>query len=118
MRINNIGNIGIGTSTFDATNPEKLVVNAGVTSSVNAIVGKGSINNYLQLNIQNQSNGTSASSDVVATADNGNETTNFVDMGINSSTNTSGVMGAADDAYLYNIGQNFLLGAGTAAKSF
>jgi len=93
------------------------VVNAGVTTSVNAIVGKGSINSYLQLNIQNQSAGTSSSSDVVATADNGTETTNFVDMGINGSTNASGIMGAADDAYLYNIGQNFLLGTGTAAKS-
>ena len=44
------------------------------------IVGKGSINNYLQLNIQNFSSGINASSDVVATANNGDETTNFVDM--------------------------------------
>jgi hypothetical protein len=117
MRVTNTGNIGIGTSTFDATYPEKLIVNAGTTSSVNAIVGKGSINNYLQLNIQNQSSGTNASSDVVATADNGNETTNYVDMGINSSTNSSGIMGSANDAYLYNLGQNFLMGTGTASKS-
>ncbi len=117
MRISNTGNIGIGTSTFNGTYPEKLVVDAGTTTSVNAIVGKGAINSYLQLNIQNGSNGTSASSDVVATADNGSETTNFVDMGINSSTNASGVMGGANDAYLYNIGQNFLIGTGTAAKS-
>ena len=117
MRLTNTGSLGVGTATFNATNPEKLLVDAGTTTSVNAIVGKGSINSYLQLNIQNLSAGTSASSDVVATADNGTETTNFVDMGINSSTNTSGVMGAANDAYLYNVGQNFLLGTGTAAKS-
>lgn len=117
MRVTSTGNIGIGTTSFNATNPEKLVVDAGTTASVNAIVGKGTINSYLQLNIQNLSAGTSASSDVVATADNGSETTNFVDMGINSSTNTSGVMGGANDAYLYNVGQNFLLGTGTAAKS-
>ena len=116
-RISSTGNFGLGTSAFNGTNPEKLVVDAGTTTSVNAIVGKGSINSYLQLNIQNSSNGTSASSDVVATADNGSETTNYVDMGINSSTNNSGVMGVANDAYLYNIGQNFLLGTGTAAKS-
>jgi hypothetical protein len=84
---------------------------------VNAIVGKGTINSYLQLNIQNLSSGTGASSDVVATADNGSETTNYVDMGINGSGNTSGVMGGADDAYLYNIGGNFLIGTGTSAKS-
>ena len=117
MRIDGDGSVGIGTSSFNATNPEQFVVDAGTTTSVNAIVGKGNINSYLQLNIQNQSNGTSASSDVVATADNGSETTNYVDMGINGSNNTSGIMGGADDAYLYNIGQNFLIGTGTAAKS-
>ncbi len=117
MRIDGNGSVGIGTSSFNATNPEQLVVDAGTTTSVNAIVGKGEINSYLQLNIQNQSTGASASSDVVATADNGSETTNYVDMGINGSNNTSGVMGGADDAYLYNIGQNFLIGTGTSAKS-
>ncbi|MCW3127467.1 MAG: hypothetical protein JWO03_3125 [Bacteroidetes bacterium] len=117
MRISKTGAIGIGTSTFDTINPEKLIVNAGVTSSVNAIVGKGSINSYLQLNIQNQSSGASASSDIVATADNGNESTNYVDMGINGSAYAGAVMGAANDGYLYTMGNNFLIGAGTAAKS-
>jgi len=117
MALTNAGNLGVGTTTFNATNPEKLVVDAGVTSSVNAIVGKGNINNYLQLNIQNSSTGTAASSDVVATADNGSETTNYIDMGINGSGNTSTVFGNADDAYLYNVGQNLLLGTSTAGKS-
>jgi len=116
-RISAAGKVGIGSSAFDATNPEKLIVNSGVTSSVNAIVGKGSINNYLQLNIQNQSTGTSASSDVVATANNGSETTNYIDMGINGSAYTAGVVGGANDAYLYNLGQNLLVGTGTAGKS-
>lgn len=117
MRLTNTGNLGIGTSTFNGTYPEKLLVDAGTTTSVNAIVGKGNINNYLQLNIQNSNAGGSASSDVVATADNGSETTNYVDMGINSSGNTSGAMGNANDAYLYNIGQNLLVGTGSASKS-
>jgi len=117
MRLSAAGSLGIGAAAFNGTFPEKLLVDAGTTSSVNAIVGKGNINNYLQLNIQNQNAGTNASSDVVATADNGSETTNYVDMGINSSANTAGIMGAANDAYLYNLGQNFLIGVGTAAKS-
>ncbi len=117
MRLTSAGRLGLGTSTFDATYPEKLVVDAGTTTSVNAIVGKGTINNYLQLNIRNLSNGSNASSDVVATADNGSETTNYVDMGINSSANTSGIMGSANDAYLYNIGQNLLIGAGSSGKN-
>ena len=117
MRITSAGNIGVGTSSFNITNPEKFVVDAGSTSSVNAIVGKGNLNNYLQLNIQNSNAGTNASSDVVATADNGNETTNFVDLGVNSSANTASIYGSANDAYLYNVGQNFLIGTGVASKS-
>lgn len=117
VALNNSGKVGIGTSTFDATNPEKLLVDAGITTSFNVISGKGTINNYLQLNIQNRSNGSSASSDVVATADNGNETVNFVDMGINSSTYTStGILGGVNNAYLYATGNDFVIGNGTAAK--
>ncbi|MDB5275619.1 MAG: tail fiber protein [Ferruginibacter sp.] len=117
MMIDSVGNVGIGSSIFNSTNPEKLLVDAGTTSSVNAIVGKGSVNNYLQLNIQNNSSGTNASSDVVATADNGDETTNYIDMGINGSGNTSSVMGGANDGYLYTKGNNFLLGTANASKS-
>ena len=117
MQIDKLGNVAIGTSTFNAANPEQLVVDASTTSSVNAIVGKGTINNYLQLNIQNNSSGTNASSDVVATANNGSETSNFVDMGINGSGNTSGLMGGANDGYLYTQGNNFLIGTGNASKS-
>jgi hypothetical protein len=120
MRISETGTVGIGTSTFDATNPEKLKVDAGTTSSFNVISGKGTIDNYLQLNIQNNSNTANASSDVVATSANGNESVNYIDMGINSGTytNTSNpVIGGANNAYLYSTGNNFMIGNGTAAKS-
>jgi hypothetical protein len=119
VRTNNIshaildstGNLGVGTAaSFNATAPEKLLVSAGATSSYNAVVAKGSVNNYFQLNINNQNAGAGASSDVVATADNGSETTNYVDLGINSSVNNSGVMGNADDAYLYSAGNNLVMG--------
>jgi hypothetical protein len=116
MRLQN-GRMSLGSSTFDGTNPEKFLINTGTTTSVNAAYLKGSINNYLQLNIQNQSTGNNASSDIVATADNGSETANYIDMGINSSTYNGGVMGENNDAYLYNIGQDLLVGTGTAAKS-
>ncbi len=94
-----------------------MLVDAGNTSSVNVISGKGSLNNYLQLNIQNRSAGNSASSDIVATADNGDETINYVDLGINSSGNTANYFGGANDAYLYAASQNMLIGTATTGKS-
>lgn len=119
MRLTATGRLGVGTSSFDATNPEKLLVDAGTTSSFNVISGKGSIDNYLQLNIQNRSSGNSASSDVVSTADNGNETVNYIDMGINSSTYNAAAFNvtAANDAYLYSTGNDLAIGNATASKS-
>jgi len=104
------GNVGIGTTGPTAP----LETNAGVTTNVNAIKVTGNINNYLQYNIQNGNSGATASSDIVATADTGNETTNFIDMGINSSGFTQAV-GAALDGYLYTSSSNLILGT-TAAK--
>lgn len=119
MRLQN-GRAAIGSSTFDATNPEKLLVDAGNTTSFNVISGKGSIDNYLQLNIQNRSNGATASSDIVATADNGTESLNYVDLGINSSgfTNTSyPILSGINNAYLYSTGSDFVIGNATASRN-
>jgi hypothetical protein len=43
-------------------------------------------NNYAQLNFQNINTGSSASTDFVATADNGTDTDGYINLGINSST--------------------------------
>jgi hypothetical protein len=116
--VDETGRLGIGSSAFDASNPEKLLVDAGTSSSFNVISGKGTVNNYLQLNIQNRSTGTAASSDVVATADNGTESANFIDMGINSSGySSSGILGGANNAYLYSTGNDFVIGNSTSAKN-
>ena len=128
LRTNNIqrmkidsatGNVAIGQDTFDLVNPEKLVVNAGVTSSVNAFFAKGSINNYFQMNVKNLSNGTNATSDLVATADNGTESTNYVDFGINGSGYTGSAIqtGVANDAYLISAGNDFYMVNSSANKS-
>lgn len=119
MIIDSLGNVSIGTAPAFTTGTfqEKFLVDAGTTSSYNAIVSRGTLNNYFQLNIQNLSNGVNASSDIVATADNGNESINYVDLGINSSGNTQNIFGAANDAYLYTTGNNLLIGTGTTAKA-
>jgi hypothetical protein len=83
--INENGNVVIGSNFFDPTAPEKLKVDAGATTSYNVISGYGDVNNYLQLNIKNRNAGTKASSDIVATADNGTESNYFINMGIASS---------------------------------
>ncbi|MRG48935.1 hypothetical protein GFS24_27740 [Chitinophaga sp. SYP-B3965] len=110
------GLVGIGSNVFDATYPEKVLIDAGVTTSVNALYLKGSINNYFQVNIRNLGAGTQSSSDFVATANNGTETTNFMNMGINGSgyvyqsgnpietgkANDTYVLGAGNDLYIVN----------------
>jgi hypothetical protein len=90
-------------------NPEALYVWQPSTSSFNVISGKGNLNNYLQLNIQNTNQGVTASSDVVATANNGNEFTNYIDMGINNE-NFSGDIGGPNAGYLYSTGQHLHIG--------
>ena len=113
--INEIGNVGIGGTGFSAA-PEKLLVDAGTTTSFNVISARGEIDNYLQLNIQNRSSGNTASSDVVATADNGNENAGYVDMGINSSGYTNSlipILNGPTEAYLFGSGNNFVIGNGS-----
>lgn len=123
MRINENGSVGIGTSTFNSTYPEQLIVDAGATGNTNfqnVIVGKGNTNSYAQLNIQNiySAAANSASSDVVATSDNGTESVNYIDMGINSGTNTTtGILGGGNTAYLYSTGNDFSFGNATASKN-
>ena len=111
------GSYSIIINQTDNTNaaPEALYVWQPNTSSYNVISGKGNSNNYLQLNIQNVNAGVSSSSDVVATANNGNESINYINMGINGA-NFSGPIGDANDAYLYSAGNHLHIGNITANK--
>ena len=70
---------------------------------------------YSQVNQQNTNAGNAASTDFVATADNGNDTTNFIDMGINSSTynDAAFTISGPDDGYLYANGGKLILGTAT-----
>jgi len=108
--------IAINQNGVSTAAPEALYVFQASTSSFNVISGKGNLDNYLQLNIQNLNAGTSASSDVVATANNGSETDKFIDMGINGGNyidNGNGI-GSANDAYLYSTGQKLNIGNASA----
>jgi hypothetical protein len=114
-QIDNGFSVAINQNGVTTAAPEALYVWQPSTSSFNVISGKGNLDNYLQLNIQNTNQGVSASSDIVATANNGNELTNYVNMGINNENyidNGNGV-GNANDAYLYTIGQKLHIGNAT-----
>lgn len=107
----------INQDNATSANPEALYVWQPNTSSFNVISGKGNLNNYLQLNIQNTNQGATASSDVVATANNGNESINYIDMGINNENYTQNFIGAANDAYLYSTGNDLHIGNATPNKA-
>ena len=105
----------INSDTNTTANPEALYVQQIHPTSFNVISGKGNLDNYLQLNIHNTNTGTAASSDVVATSNNGDENGNYIDMGINSS-NFTGPVGNANDAYLYTTGSHLHIGNASPNK--
>lgn len=108
--------IGLKVSKAGDTMTGALLMGLGGTTPISianpAINASNTANGVVQLNIQNQSNGTSASSDLVATADTGTDSINYVDLGINSSTYSDAGynIGGPLDAYLYSNGGNLSIG--------
>jgi hypothetical protein len=76
----------------------------------------GNANSYSQINFQNISDNVQASGDIIITANNGTDSTNFIDMGIAGNTwdgsqeNSLGTAVAANDGYLYVNGGNLVVG--------
>ena len=72
---------------------------------------------YIQFNVQNTSNSTTASGDIVATSDIGNDSSFYIDMGINSSQYANPAYGSSgpNDGYLYASDSNLVIG--TAGSS-
>jgi hypothetical protein len=115
------GNVGIGTNEFDG---EKLLVDGGGDASeidpLTMFYGYGETNNYVELNIQNNSNGNMASTDIVATANNGTGSSVYVDLGINSQGyfhNASNILNGPNLGYLYSNADDFKIGNGTPGKN-
>lgn len=90
------------------SDPEALHV--GTTDSYNIAHFKGDNEYYSQVYITNHNSGSNASTDLVVVADNGSENVHFVDLGINSSTYTGGLVGRENDAYLLNVGKDLYIG--------
>jgi len=113
--------LGIGTT---AGNPPYRLTVSGVGATItqglaNAIADfTSSVNGYAQLNVRNSLSGTNASGDIVVTTNTGNDTSNFIDLGINNTgfTTTSWTINGALDGYLYTSDGNLSIGAASSSK--
>ena len=97
-------------ASFLATNTAVIGVGTILTNSTLSVFSN--INNYSQINHQNLSSGNSASTDFIATADNGNDSTYYVDLGINGSgyNNPAYSIGGANTSYLYASNKSLAIG--------
>lgn len=104
------GSVGINTSEVIGNAPDALRVKAvPYVSTYNVITAIGLTDDYAQINMKNTGVGNSVSSDIVATANNGDENTYYVNMGINGETYT-GTIGGPNDSYVYSTGGHLHLG--------
>lgn len=112
MIVDSIGSVGIGSTAFNPNNRERLLVDYGTTTSNTVANFRGGINSHLQINVQNTSSGGKASSNFIATANDGTDTSFYIDMGINGSGFNSGPgkWGGAHDAYLFSKSKRLLIG--------
>jgi hypothetical protein len=108
-----------GVKTFISSGIFSLsgAVPIGLPNNPLSIVGSG--NTYLQLNIQNRATGLFASSDLVITANNGNDSSNFINLGINNVgySDPSFTNGTGLDGYLFIDGGNLDIGTRTAGRA-
>jgi hypothetical protein len=110
IQITNSGStIGVGTNVFNTLEPERLIVDNG--DSFNIATFQSSQNDtYTQVNIRNFGSGSNSSTDLVLWNDATTEETNFLDLGINSSNYTAGVLGYENDAYLTTTAADIYIG--------
>ena len=102
--------LSVGPTLTHHTGSEYEAAHFATTNSINIAHFEGDTQYYAQINVRNIQSGSLVSSDIVATADNGNETNHFVNLGINSSTYNGGFVGRENDAYLLNVGKDLYIG--------
>jgi len=117
--------VGITSDTVYAT---ELIANANLHVG-NAVAGNydfpealiqgdTDVNSYSQYVLKNHNQGASASADIVAVANNGDDGSYYIDMGVNSNVyaNAAYAVTVANDGYLYVNGGNLAIGTQTAGK--
>jgi len=100
----------VGSGSLVAGNPEMIHVYSSGSYNIAYLVGESEI--YSQINVKNIASGETSSTDLVLTADNGNENELYINLGINSS-NYSEVqnVGTQNDGYLIMNGQDLFIGS-------
>jgi hypothetical protein len=113
-----------GTFTGDATGDNSIYAGYPLFTSLGSDVVaqfSGNVDAYTQFNFQNGNTGTQASGDYVITADNGNDTTHFINLGITGSgwngtqTNSLGNRLGPNDGYLYVQDGDMVIGTSNGA---
>lgn len=116
-----IGNIlVVNPSNVSVFSPVYVGFSSDITFANVIISGTNDVNGYSQLNVQNKNTfGNLVSADFIATAPNGTDSTNYIDMGINGNnySQASWTISGANDGYLYINGGNLTLGTDTPNKT-
>ena len=100
-------------------------LSTGYSAIPNTIIqASGSVNSYAQINFQNKNGGNISSTEYVATADNGSDSVNYLDVGIaggnwdGTQENSIGTAAGPDDGWMYvqggTGGGNLILGTTSA----
>ena len=111
--VNNLSSLG----TVNALSGYMRIISVGregIGDQLSNTVGQFFSNEgtFSQINHQNVCNGANASTDYIATADNGNDSCYYADLGINSSfySNSAYDITGPNDAYLFTHGCNLAVG--------
>lgn len=111
--------LGIGSSETVA--PLTISLNSTPSLSLSGLLidADGSANSFLQTSIRNANTQQGASSDYIATTDDGSDTTNFIDLGINNSGFSSPTwnINGARDGYLYVNDSNLSIGSANTTSA-
>ena len=106
-------NVGIGNTAPGAP----LTIGSASGTFTNPLFqAAGNANSWIQLNAQNLNNGNNASTDLVLARSDGNDTSGFIDMGINSNTYAQAAYSIMTprSGYLFTNGGDLVLGTQTA----
>ena len=111
--VSGVGSVGIGTD--NPIYPLTVATNIVPSPNLSNVIADftTSTNSFSQINTRNASNGVNASTDIIATANNGTDTTNFIDLGINNSgySFVGWTINGPLDGYLYTSDTNLSIGA-------